>query len=936
MQTPAQDLARRPHAGPALRARNAANTTLVIWLFALALHLAATPFIGTARAGVDYQGVKIVEIQFEGLQTIPREKVLRHIQSKEGRAYDNSTIDGDLKRLEATRMFEKVRVFKKEDKARGGVIIIFHFTRENPELTEVKFIGAKAIKIKDLEEKTGLKKGSRADPIIVMMAKESIARLYEEKGYWYAEVKIIEGANYTDRRAVFEIFEGKKCAISSVSFEGNEFVPSSTLMTKITSKRKWLGLWPGKYDPEDIESDVHKLREYYESLGYFAAKVAVVKRMGSGPSDAKLTFAISEGTQFKVRNIRFDGNQLIATDALMKGMIMHSGRPFNQTFQEADAKFLNTKYGEIGCIDAQVAPQVIYTDKSDVVDLVYHVEEGEPYLLGEFIVKGNARTRDEVLRREAERSGLVPGEPLNRTYLEAYRKRVNQLGYFQTNPQLGKPVEIKLVNKRPNAQRYPTSDAPLIEAGSQVIPARLQDPGPQAAPDVPVIIPPPNLAPALPPAGPGPGDGFGSGRILDPPPEMTPIPVPRLRGAPGGVVPQDPPPGTRTPPVGNGEVPGFPSLPGGNMNGPPTERNEPFRERSFVDMITAVDEASTGRIGLMVGVSSYQGLIGNFVIHERNFDLFNWPRTWDELFSGQAFRGRGQDLSISLSPGTVYSSSVVSFTDPYAFGLPIGFNIQGYVSNRIWPSWTEGRAGGKISIGRQFGPMIYADVAARLENVDFHGFKIPAPADYLAAAGHTTLGTIRTSLRVDNRNDVFSPNRGSFVETAFEQGWGNFTFPKFTIEGRQYITTGSRPDQTGKRFITLRGYFGITGRDTPVYERFFAGNFRSLRGFGVRGVGPYELGVNVGGIMEALGSVEYQFPLTASDKLQQVVFCDFGTVEPNYTFTTFRASVGTGLRIYLPQQFFGNLPLCFDFAVPVAKGPNDHLAILAFFMGTMF
>ncbi len=476
---------------------------------------------------------------------------------------------------------------------------------------------------------------------------------------------------------------------------------------------------------------------------------------------------------------------------------------------------------------------------------------------------------------------------------------------------------------------------PLVDVLAKVVPARFQNP----APDVPIIIPPVNRPPGA--GGGGAADapglqGFGSDGLMNPPPETVPIDVPRLPGQAGPGLPGDPPPGTRTPPVGTGEPPGFPSLPGGNLSGSPTDRTEPFKERSFVDIITQVDEAPTGRLGLMVGVNSYQGLIGNFIFHEKNFDIFDVPKSWSDLFSGQAFRGRGQDLSISLSPGTLINSSVLSFTDPYAFGLPVSFNAQAYALNRVWPSWTEGRAGGKLAIGRQFGTMIYADVAARLENVDFHGYKIPAPADYLAASGHTTLGTIRSSIRLDNRNDVFSPNRGSYVEAAFEQGWGNFTFPKFTIEGRQYFTVGSRPDQTGKRFFTLRGYYGVTGRDTPVYERFFAGNFRSLRGFGVRGVGPFELGVNVGGIMEALGSIEYQFPLTANDKLQQVVFCDFGTVEPNYTFTTFRAAVGTGLRIYLPQQMFGNLPLCFDFAVPVAKGPQDHLSIFSFFMGTMF
>jgi outer membrane protein insertion porin family len=323
--------------------------------------------------------------------------------------------------------------------------------------------------------------------------------------------------------------------------------------------------------------------------------------------------------------------------------------------------------------------------------------------------------------------------------------------------------------------------------------------------------------------------------------------------------------------------------------------------------------------------------MGNVSITERNFDIFNVPRSFRELASGQAFRGGGQSLSIQLSPGTQVNRIVVSFTDPYVFDKAIAFSSSGYIFQRQYPDFTEGRAGGRFSIGRQFGTQTYADLAARVENVSFYGYRNPAPAAFLAASGHTLLATLRPSVRFDNRNDPYAPNKGQYLEFAFEQGWGDFTFPKVTVEGRQYFTLGQRPDGTGKRILKFRGYFGASGRDTPIYERFFAGDFLSMRGFAYRGVGPHMLGVNVGGIMTALGSVEYQFPLLANDQLHQVVFTDFGTVESSYRFTTFRAAVGTGLRINIPQ--FGPYPMAFDIAFPLVKEEGDRTRIFAFFMG---
>ena len=38
--------------------------------------------------------------------------------------------------------------------------------------------------------------------------------------------------------------------------------------------------------------------------------------------------------------------------------------------------------------------------------------------------------------------------------------------------------------------------------------------------------------------------------------------------------------------------------------------------------------------------------------------------------------------------------------------------------------------------------------------------------------------SIRPSIRFDNRNAPFMPNKGQYLELSFEQGWGTFTYPK--------------------------------------------------------------------------------------------------------------------------------------------------------------
>jgi outer membrane protein insertion porin family len=213
-----------------------------------------------------------------------------------------------------------------------------------------------------------------------------------------------------------------------------------------------------------------------------------------------MTFVISEGVQYKVRNIRFEGNRKLATEALREGLVLHSGQPFSDALRELDAGSLRSKYSQIGCIDIQIAPEPSFTDRPGVVDLVYKIEEGDQFLVGEIKIAGNARTRDKVIRREFVQSGLLPGEPLDGTRIETAKKRLGNLQYFVASPEMGKPIDIKIVNRRPPDQPYGEVAAPDLDA---VVRTRLQ-----SADDPPPIPPSPSAPVSVP--------GFGSEGAFEP------------------------------------------------------------------------------------------------------------------------------------------------------------------------------------------------------------------------------------------------------------------------------------------------------------------------------------------------------------------------------------------------------------------------------------
>lgn len=880
-----------------------------------------------AQTGRFPEGV-ISKIEFEGNATITADKIKPKLLSRVGQPLDQDRVEADLKTLMGTKWFSDIRYYLDESPPKSGKWALIFVVREMPLLTKVEFRGRKAVRLKEIEDTTELKAGNRADPTRTRLAVSQIQRLYVEKGYDLASVTLIEGGNPGDTKIVIEIFEGPKVKVNSISFVGNHFATSAQLRIKIGTRKPILGLF-GKYHSDMLDEDRQKLIEYYQSQGFFEAKVTPVTRPGTEPGKIDLTFVVSEGTRYKVRNVIIEGNTKLKTEKLREDLELHSGKPFMMAVKEADKNRMLIKYGEIGCIDAQIACEPRFTNQLGVVDLVYKIEEREPFMMAELQIKGNGRTKDKVIRREAVMAGLLPGEVLDKNRIEIFRRRLMNLGYFMNDPNQGKQIKIEIANRRPKDKPYGDLMMPLMGEVSQQ--ARLQDPG-SGVDLVPAPEPPPpGAAPGVTAEPNVPGlTPFGSDPFSPPvnavpsvdvpaPPPLTPGPGPIPFG------PANPAP----PPVGTGEPAGtFPSIPGMNMTNVNPDHNDPFPNRSFADVIASVDEAPTGRFMIGVGANSYQGLTGNIQIYEKNFDIFNIPRSLSDITNGQAFRGGGQSLQLNLMAGNLINMMSISLREPYLFDLPIGANASGYLYQRIYPNWDERRGGGSFSIGRQLGTSIYTDFAVRAEEVDFFGYRSPAPADYLAASGFTSLVSLKPSIRWDNRNSPFMPTKGQYIQLSTEQGFGSFTWSKFDAEGRMYLPTFSRPDGTGKQFFTLRGHFGITTDGTPVYERFYAGNFASLRGFYYRTVSPHAFGVPTGGLMMALGSVEYQFPWNARDTFHQIIFTDFGTVTGNYELSQMRMSVGTGLKVSLPM--FGPMPFEFDLAFPVMKATGDRVQIFNF------
>src|SRR5204862_215536 len=107
----------------------------------------------------------------------------------------------------------------------------------------------------------------------------------------------------------------------------------------------------------------------------------------------------------------------------------------------------------------------------------------------------------------------------------------------------------------------------------------------------------------------------------------------------------------------------------------PTDSFTPMLTDPAVDMDVVLSEAQTGRLMLGVAVNSDAGLVGQILLDEQSFDITRPPTSWDDFWSGRAFRGGGERLRIEAAPGTQVQRYLISFQEPYVFNTPYSLGL---------------------------------------------------------------------------------------------------------------------------------------------------------------------------------------------------------------------------------------------------------------------
>jgi outer membrane protein assembly factor BamA len=185
-------------------------------------------------------------------------------------------------------------------------------------------------------------------------------------------------------------------------------------------------------------------------------------------------------------------------------------------------------------------------------------------------------------------------------------------------------------------------------------------------------------------------------------------------------------------------------------------------------------------------------------------------------------------------------------------------------------------------------------------------------------------------------DDLFTPTQGHILSVILDQAgkiWGGrFSFYKMTAEAKKYFLLGWETVLASRLKVGFADALG-SDRNFPIFERFFAGGEKSVRGYGRRRLGPLSAADDpVGGLSLVEGSIELRRPIWGA--LGGALFLDFGQVSTRrfqFPVDDLRFAAGVGVSYLTPVG-----PLRLDLGFPFRPPRGDRAWQIHFSVGAFF
>jgi outer membrane protein insertion porin family len=344
-----------------------------------------------------------------------------------------------------------------------------------------------------------------------------------------------------------------------------------------------------------------------------------------------------------------------------------------------------------------------------------------------------------------------------------------------------------------------------------------------------------------------------------------------------------------------------------------------------------VVEQSTGDISFGAGFSTTSGILGDISVKERNL------------------LGKGQELRLGLSIGTLSTLVDLSFTEPYFLDRPMaaGFDIFRTSNDRQnVASYSDRSIGFSLRAGWAYTEHLRQNVRYTLRQTDIYNVQPWASTIVQLNAGTSVVNEISETLAWDTRDTRLNTTKGFLLRNTMAVAGliGTEQYYRTTADAVYYQSIFE--DVVASIGGSVGGVFPYSGSGAALRlnNLFFIGG-DTLRGFAVGGIGPRDsiTADALGGTYFYSATTELSFPLGLPKEIGIFgkAFVDIGSLwglggpaqysNTVLTSNTMRISTGVGIQWVSP---FG--PIRIDYAIPLQQDPWDKTENIRFSFGTRF
>jgi len=378
----------------------------------------------------DQKKITSVKVRYRGAKTVNEARLRNFMAVAQGKTYSQTMLDEDIKTLYASGLVDDVQFFAEE--APGGVKVIVELVTR-PLIRGLGFDGNSKFSDEKLAAETKVTVGQILSDAEIIQARRNLEKYYQ--GYGYPNVTINHRLQATEREGyadlVFLIGEGQKSEVRDIRFEGNQALKDADLRKEMTTKEKgWFSFFTksGRINDLVLDEDIDRVKDFYQSRGFWRARVGSPKRVPTRKGDAvDLVIPVVEGPRYTVNAISFPNIKIFKREELMPALSLIGGMPYSSKKVRDDIRMIRSYYGSRGYADVAIISDVRETEGSKV-NIFYRITPGTRKKVGRVNIQGNTKSQDRVIRREVP---MRPGENFNSVDLETTRRRLQNLNYFE-------------------------------------------------------------------------------------------------------------------------------------------------------------------------------------------------------------------------------------------------------------------------------------------------------------------------------------------------------------------------------------------------------------------------------------------------------------------------------------------------------------------------